>query len=153
MMSLLAKIEADLTDAAKSKDEKKTSILRYLLAQIHNAQIAKGKDIPLTDNEIQAEIAKEAKRHRKSIEAFERAGRQDLTKKEKKELAILENYLPTQLSETEIEKIVSEAIRTTEAASPSDFGKVMGVVMSKIVGRASGTVVAQIVKRRLAHST
>lgn len=149
MSNLLTKIEVDLTEALKEKDEVKISILRFLLAQIHNAQIAKGKSSPLTDSEVKAEIGKEVRRHKESIEAFEKAQRVDLVEREKKELEILETYLPPSLTDDKVSQIVSEGITETGANSLSDFGKVMAHVMPKIAGRTEGATVAEIVKEML----
>lgn len=146
---ILSKIEADLLTSQKEKDQVKVSTLRFLKAAIHNAQIVKGKENPLEDFEIEAEIAKEIRRHRESIEAFEKATRTDLAKKEAKELEILQAYLPAQLTQEEIGKLVDQAIEDAGVQTPAAFGKVMGSVMSKVAGRADGTTVSEIVKSKL----
>lgn len=149
MSKLLYQLEGDLTAAQKVQNEVKISVLRYLLSKIRNAQIAKGKDKPLQDSEIQVEILREVKQHKESIESF-KTTRTDLAEKEKAELQILESYLPQQLKEVEISQIVSEAIKAVGASNPADFGKVMAVVMGKIAGKAEGAKVAEIVKSKLA---
>ena len=148
-MGMVSKIEADLLLAQKGRDEIKISTLRFLLSKIHNAQIQKGKQNLLTDAEIEIEIAKEVKSHRESIEAYKTAKREDLVKIEQAELEVLQNYLPAQLTETEIAKIVEQAITET-GATRADFGKIMGAVMAKVSGQADGQIVAEIVKRSLA---
>lgn len=148
-MKLLAQIGSDLIKAQKSGDEVKISILRFLLAKIHDAQIAKGKNTPLTDGEIQIEIGREVKRHAESIEAFAKAKRADLAEKERLELEILENYLPGKLSQKEISHKVREAIAQTAATTAADFGKVMAAVMPKVGARAEGSLVAKIVRESL----
>lgn len=147
MANLLSKLTEDLNSALKQKDEIRVSTLRFLIAGLGNARIAKGSD--LDDDEILEETAKDAKRHRESIEAFEKGGRNDLVEKEKTELAILEEYLPKQLPESEIQKIVVEAIVNTHASAIADLGKVMAEVMPKVKGRADGSMISAIVKARL----
>lgn len=144
---LLSQIQEDLRKAQKTQDANQTSSLRYLLASIHNEEIAKGRQ--LEDNEVLEIISKLTKQHKESIEAFEKGGRQDLIAKEKAGLIILEQYLPAQLSADEIENFVKEAIDTSAAQSISDMGKVMSVVMEKTKGRANGATIAEIVKNLL----
>lgn len=148
-MSFLRQIEDDLIKAQRDKDLPKISILRFLLAKIHDAQIAKGKETPLTDEEILKEIAAEVRRHKESIEFAQKAGRADLAEIEQKELEILESYLPEKLSQEEVAKLVQNAISEVGAKTPSDFGKVMAVVMPKIAGRVEGATVGEIVKKAL----
>ena len=146
-MSVFAKITADLLQALKSREEAKVSTLRFLISNINNAKIAKGSE--LTDEEVTAEIAKDTKRHRESIEAFKAAGRDELAEKEQVELAVLETYLPEQMSDDEVTKIIEEAISQTNASTMADLGKVMSVVMGKVKGQADGTLVSKIVKEKL----
>jgi len=145
--SLLDKINHDLVEALKAHDEVRISTLRFLISGIKNARIAKGQD--LMDDEVIAEIAKDAKRHKESIDAYEKAGRVELADKEKAELVILQSYLPAQLPEEEISKIVNEIIAKTGASGPSDIGKVMGEVMARVKGQADGTAVSKIVQDKL----
>lgn len=146
-MLLLDKITADLTVALKEKDAIRVSILRFLIAQLHNAKIAKGNE--LSDDEILFEIAKEVKRHKESIAAYEAGSRQDLVAKEKAELSILESYLPLPLTDAQLAKMVDEAIGAVGAKTMADMGKVIGAVMKGVGTRADGAKVAQIVKERL----
>lgn len=146
-MNLLDKIRANLNEALKAKDELKTSALRFLLSKLHNAKIAKGDD--LADEEIVEEIAKEVKRHRESIEAFEAGQRSDLVEKEQKELAILEEYLPTPLTDAQIEKMVEEAMVAVDAKTIADLGKVIKAVIGSAGARAQGAKVAEIARRKL----
>ena len=148
-MALLAKITEDLNKSLKGKDKMATSILRFLIAQVHNAKIKKGED--LEDEEVLLEIAKEVKRHKESIEAFEKGGRGDLAEKEKKELVILQSYLPEQLSEAEIAKIIEEQIAVAGATGSADAGRVIGQVMAKVKGQADGAIVAGLVKAKLSN--
>lgn len=144
---LLEQIKSELTEAMKAKDETKVSTLRFLLAQIQNKTIEKQQE--LTDEEIIAVIQKQAKERRESIEAFKQGGREDLVGKEQSELDILNKYLPQQISEDELRKIVQETVTEVGAISPADFGKIMGVVMGKVKGRADGNKVMEVVKESL----
>ncbi len=145
--TLLDKINIDLKNAVLAGDSTRVSTLRFLLSSLHNAKIERGEE--LADSEILAEIAKDAKRHRESIEAFEKGNRADLTAKEKKELAILEEYLPEQMSQKQIEMIVDGAIKEIGASETADIGRVMQAVMSKVKGQIGGQVVSEIVKAKL----
>ena len=146
-MTLIGKISQDLNTALKARDEITVSILRFLLSKIHNAKIAKGQD--LSDDEVIAEITKETKRHKESIEAYEKAARDELVDKEKAELSILAKYLPKQLTEAEIGNIVEGVITEIGASGVGDMGKVMGAVMAKVKGQADGGLVSAIVKEKL----
>lgn len=147
MSNLIDKINLDLISAQKAKDELTTSTLRLLLAEIHNAKIAKGED--MRDDEVIDVAKKSAKKHKESIEAFEKAQRAELVEKEKAELATVEKYLPTQLPQQEISKVVDEVVAKTGAVKIADMGKVMGQVMRKLRGKADGNVVLEIVKKKL----
>ncbi len=144
---LLDQLKSDLTQAQKDKNEAKVSILRYVLSQISYAKINKGEE--LSDDEVTKEIAKEVKRHQESIKAFEDGNRSDLADKEKAELSILQSYLPEQLSEEELAKIVQDVITQTGATSVQDMGKVIGQVMAKVGSQAEGGTISRIVKEKL----
>jgi len=146
-MTLLESLQNDLKEAQLARDEVKVSILRFLLAQISNAKIAKGSD--LTDEDIISEVSKEIKRHKESIEAFKKGNREDLVEKETKELKILEAYQPDQLSADQLNKLVDVAISKCNASTISDMGKVMGILMPSVKGRADGAQVLNIVKSKL----
>jgi uncharacterized protein len=147
-MSLLKQIDQDLVKALKSGDRLAADTLRGLKSDIKYFQLEKRAD-ELSDEDIVGVISSSAKRRRDSIEQFKAGGRQDLVDKESRELEIVQQYLPQQLSEDDIEKIVKEAIEETEAQSPSDMGKVMKIVMPKVKGRADGKLVQKIVNRSL----
>ena len=149
-MTLIEQIQTDLNKFLKDKDKVATSALRLLLSNIHNAQIAKGE--VLTDDDVIGEVTKDAKRHRESIEAYQAAARADLVGKETKELAVLEKYLPNQLSVDEIKKIVDYEIKTLGATEIKDMGRVMAHVMANVKGQADGAFVSSIVKEKLATS-
>lgn len=142
---LLDRLGEDLQSAIKENDKEKANFLRFLLAKLHDFQIEKGKENVLEDDDVLAELNRELKRHQESIEAYEKGGREDLLKKEKWELAIIESYLPQRLSEEEILGIVDRAI----AQSGDDFGKVMSQVMTQVKGRADGARISQLVRDKL----
>lgn len=146
-MSLFERIAVELVDAQKSRDQLRVSTLRFMISNLKNARIAKGAD--LTDEEVVGEIAKDAKRHKESIAAYEKAGRRDLADKEKAELVILDHYLPEQLGEEEVVKVVEASISETGATAMSDMGRVMAKVMLELKGKTDGETVSRIVKQRL----
>ena len=146
-MGLLSTLQNDLAAAQKAKDEIAVSTLRFVLSAIHNAKIQKGQD--LSDEEVSAQIQKEVRRHNESIEAFHSAGREELELRESNEKAILDKYLPQQISNDKLSKIVEEAIKGVGAKTLGDFGKVMGVVMKKVGGGADGVRVSAMVKEKL----
>ncbi len=133
--------------ALKSGNEIRLSTLRMLSAAIHNAEIDKKGD--LNEEEELEVVKKEAKKRKDAIEAYEKGGAQDRADKEKKELKVLQEYLPEDLTDDELEKIVNDAISKTGANDPSDLGKVMGLVMGSTKGRADGTKVSEMVKAKL----
>nr|WP_268830955.1 GatB/YqeY domain-containing protein [Tetragenococcus halophilus] len=146
-VTLLTKLNDDMKAAMKGKDKKSLQVIRMLKASLQNEKINLGRD--LTDEEELAIISREMKQRRDSLAEFEKVGRDDLAEKTKSEIAIVERYLPAQLTEDEIFQIVSQAIEQTGASSPKEFGKVMGVVMPKVKGKADGNQVNAIVKELL----
>ena len=146
---LLDKIQADLKTALKEKDELKSSALRFLIAAIREKEIELQKRGQLKDEEIVGVIKRQVKQHKESIEAYQKGKREELAEKEKKELAILNNYLPQQMDPEELEKIVKETIDQVKPSGPQDFGKVMGAVIGKVRGMADGKEVAELVKKLL----
>ena len=147
MDNLFAKIQLDLVESLKQKEEVKTSTLRLVISEVNNAKIKKGKD--LEDEEILEVIKKEAKKRQESIAAFKQGERADLAEKEEKELAFLKTYLPKPISDEELLKIVDSQIAEVGARDMKDLGKVMSAVISKVKGRAEGSTVATIVKSKL----
>jgi uncharacterized protein YqeY len=146
-MSLLEQIDTDLTNALKARDQKLVSTLRLLKNSLKNQRINSGKDLSEADELVI--LQKEAKQRRESITSFSQAGRTDLVALEEAELAVIEKYLPTKLSEAELSKLIDDAIAQTGASTISDIGKVMGNVSPKIAGRADGAQVANLVKQKL----
>ncbi|MEA1937090.1 MAG: GatB/YqeY domain-containing protein, partial [Patescibacteria group bacterium] len=126
-MTLKEKIKSDLKDAMKSGDGVTRGVLRLLSSDIKNEEIAGKKE--LANDDVLKIIKKDIKRHKESIEQYRAGGRKDSEEQEKKELGILEKYLPEQMSEDEIRKIVSEVVKKLGAASDADFGKVMGMAI------------------------
>lgn len=142
------KINKDLVEALKAKDDAKISTLRMLNSAIHNAAIAK-RPKELEEPDILDVIAKQIKQHAESIEQFKKGNRQDLVDKETKETEILKSYMPEQMSEEEITKLIQEAIKEVDAKGMQDMGKVMKVVSPKTKGRADGKLVSDLVKKCL----
>ncbi|MFW5972099.1 MAG: GatB/YqeY domain-containing protein [Bacillota bacterium] len=147
MSSLKEQLLEDMKTAMKNKEKFKLSVIRMVRAAIKNVEIDKRKD--LEDNEVIEVLAKEVKQRRDSISEFEKAGKDDTVADLNKEIEILSVYLPEQLDEDEIEKIVDEVISDVEASSMADMGKVMGSIMPKVKGRADGSVVNTIVRKKL----
>ena len=143
------KILNDYKEAMKAKDALKSSVLSFLRAEMINTAIAKKKP-GLDDNEIIAVIRKQIKGRQDSIEQFTKGERPDLAEKEKKELQILKSYLPAELPEEEIKKVIEEAVAETGAQGMKDMGKVMKEVSAKIAGKADAKLVSDLVRARLA---
>lgn len=148
-MGLLQILQEEMKQALKAKDTLKLSVIRMLISEIKKVQIDTKKD--LSDEEIIQVIQKYAKQRKESIKQYRDAGREDLAQKEEKELEIVSKFLPEQLSEDEIVKIVEQASSETGASSIKDMGKVMKIVMGKVKGRADGSVISKIVKEKLAR--
>lgn len=143
-------LQEELKQSMLARDELKTSVLRMLLSSISYLETQKGgAGYEATEEDVMASISKEAKQRKDSITEFEKAGRQELADKEKKELELLQKYLPEQLSEDEIKKLIDEAVSSTDATSMSDIGKIMGALMPKIKGKADGNLVNKIVREKL----
>ncbi len=150
-MGLKEKLQADLTDAIRSRNEVVSGTVRMLLAAITNEEVAGKAAKVLTDAEIITVLSREAKKRREAVEAYTQAKRDDLASKEKAEAAVIANYLPEQLSEDEIKKLIQAAIAETGAAGPAGMGLVMKVLQPKIAGKADGGVVSGLVKAALAR--
>lgn len=139
-------LQQKIGEAMKAHDEVRVSTLRLLLSAFNYEQIAKQHE--LTEEEELAVIRKEVKQRRDSIEAYDKAGRGDLSQKEKTELVILQEFLPPEMGDEEIEKIVEEAIAIINPTGMQDMGKVIGFVKGK-APNADGGKVAQMVGRKL----
>ena len=150
-MGLKEKLQADLTDAIRSRNEVVSGTVRMLLAAITNEEVAGKAAKVLTDAEIITVLSREAKKRREAVEAYTQAKRNDLAGKEKAEAAVIANYLPEQLSEDEIKKLIQAAIAETDAKGPAGMGLVMKVLQPKIAGKADSGVVSGLVKAALAQ--
>jgi uncharacterized protein YqeY len=152
-MPIRERIVADLTAAMKTKDAQRLGVMRMLKSKIMEAEVeqrsVKGQDYVLDDQGCLAVIAAYAKQRRDSIEAYRKGGKEDLAAKEEAELAIIQEYLPAQLSEDAIRGIVAAAIAQTGATSAKDMGAIMKSVMPQLKGEADGAVVSRIVRELL----
>ncbi len=146
-MSLVQTITDDMKTAMKARDKKTLSVIRMLKAALMNEKVKVNHE--LNDEEAQAVIAREYKQRKESLDEFKKGNREDLAADTQEELKVVEKYMPKQLSQAEIEKIVAETISTVGATSTADFGKVMGAVMPKVKGKADGKLVNQAVKSQL----
>lgn len=145
-----AQLQENLKQAMLARDELKKSVLRMLLSAITYYEIEKGgAGYEASEEDVISVIQKQAKQRKDSIEQFQNAGRQELADRETQELKLLQTYMPTQMNEEEIEKIVKTAISQTDAKSMQDIGKVMGVIMPQVKGKADGNVVNKIVREQL----
>lgn len=136
-----------LKEAMKASDEVRVRTLRLLISSIKNEEVEKGRK--LTEEEFSDIVLKEVKKRKEAIEMYEKGQRKDLADEERKELTILEEFLPKQLNVDEIRKMVVETIEAVGASGPKDLGKVMSVLMPKLKGRADGKLVNKIVRELL----
>lgn len=166
---LKEQIRKDLNSALKEKKELEVSVLRLLRAAIFNKEKAKRykiskekpeakkeeieKESELTNEEVMEVISSEIKKRKETILEFEKGKREDLAKKEKEEIEILQKYLPEQLSEDEIKKLAKETIEKIGVKEIKDLGKVMAELMPKVKGRAEGSLISRIVKEFLTSKT
>jgi uncharacterized protein len=146
-MTLADQLQNDLKDAMRSGDTNRRDTIRLALSAARNARIAAGKE--LDDSDMLAVLTKEAKQRQESIEEFGKAGRQDLVDKESAELAVLQGYLPEQLSREDVVEAARKIVDETGASGPRDIGKVMPPLMKELRGRADGKVVNEVVRELL----
>jgi uncharacterized protein YqeY len=142
------RIADEMRAAMKAREQTRVSTLRMLMAAMKNTQVEKGHE--LDDEEVLEVVAREAKRRRESMVAFEKGRRTELVEKEAAELAVLQSYLPERLTDEELRALVDEAIAESGASSPKDMGNVMKAVMPKVKGRADGGAISAVVRARLA---
>ena len=150
-MGLKEKLQSDLTAAIRSQDSVKSGTIRMLLAAITNEEVAGKSAKVLSDAEVITVLSRESKKRREAVEAYTNAKRDDLANKEKAEAAVIALYLPEQLSEVDIKKLITEAIAETNAVGPAGMGLVMKVLQPKIAGKADGGVVSSLVKAALSQ--
>ena len=147
-MSLIARLEGELTAAMKARDDQRRDALRLILSSLRAAE--KELQRPLTEDEELQVLQRERKRRTEAAEAFRAGGREEQAQQEEAELAILQEFMPEPLTEDDLERIVDDAIAETGATSIRDMGRVMADVMPQIAGRADGSAVGQLVREKLA---
>jgi len=150
-MSLKQSILDELKSAMKQKDTERLRVLRSLKAKILEKEISerKGGEAELSDDQVVEVLMKAAKQRKESIDQFEKGGREDLAEKEKAELRVIDEFLPTMMSEDEVRAEVISQIDDMGASSLADMGKVMGAMMGRLKGKAEGSMVSRIVKEEL----
>jgi uncharacterized protein YqeY len=141
-------IEADLITAMKAKDQLSVEVLRGLKTRVQNEMISKAPGVELSENDIIALVKNEVKRRKESANTYTTGGRAELAEKELAEAKVLEKYLPEQMSEEEIGKIIQEVL-SANTFTAQDFGKAMGQVKAKVGNNADGALVAKILKEKL----
>jgi len=146
-MALKEKIQEDLWTATRSQEKVQLTILRLLLSDIKNTEIAEQK--PVDDAKVTEVINRQVRRHRESIEAFKQGNRSDLVAQEEAELDILMEFLPKQMSHDDIVAAARQAIESVGAVGPNDKGKVMSQLMPQLKGKAEGKAVSDIVSQLL----
>lgn len=143
-MSILERLQSDLKIGLKASRAQEVLVLRYLLAQLHNAEIEK-KGEKLTDVETLAVLKKEAKKRREAIELFKKGGRSDLVAREEEELGIMEKYLPAELGREEIARVVERLM----AKGEKDFNALIREAMKQLAGQADGRVVSEVIREKI----
>ena len=146
-MSLKERITEDMKTAMRSGEKDRLAVIRLLQAAIKQREV--DERITLDDAQITSVLEKMIKQRKESVVAFEKGGRADLVAKENSEIAVLQPYLPAQLSDAELDALIAEAISSTGAASIKDMGKVMGVVKSRAAGKADMGAVGARIKAKL----
>ena len=147
MATIKAKLEDDLKQAMRERNAPRRDVIRYIRSEIRNQEIRLRRD--LEDADALQVLSRQAQQRRDSIEAFQKANRQDLVDKERAELDIIAEYLPRQMSEAEIDELATAAIAQVGATGPRDMGKVMSAVMPQVRGRAEGKTVSALVSAKL----
>ena len=147
-MSLIVRLEEELREAMRSREEARRDALRLILSSLRSAE--KELQRPLSDDEELQVLQRERKRRLEAAGAFRSAGRDEQADAEEAELAVLEEFMPEPLSEDDLEQIVDDAIAESGATSLRDLGRVMADVMPQVAGRADGSAVSQLVREKLA---
>jgi uncharacterized protein len=143
---LKEQIDNDLKQSMRDKDQGTLDTLRMLKSRIKNEEITKGSE--LDDDSLVAVISSEVKRRRDSVQAYTDGNRPELAEKEQSEIAILQKYLPEQLSEEDVSRVIDEALKD-QTFTAVDFGKAMGVVMPRLKGKADGALISKLLKEKL----
>jgi uncharacterized protein len=152
-MSLQERLMDEMKTAMRAGDPLKVSVIRLLRASIKNKEISKGKNNPLTEQDILETVVSATKQRKDSIELFEKGGRMDLVAKEQKELEILKTFLPESLSKEELRAKAEALIKEIGASGPKDMGRVMKILVPQVVGKIESSVVGQVVKDLLTQSS
>ena len=147
-MTLIARLEKELTAAMQARDRERAGVLRLTLSALRSAE--KELQRPLSEDEELQVLQRERKRRIEAAEGFRQGAREEQAEKEEAELAVIEEFMPEPLSEDEIEQIVDDAIAETGATSLRDLGRVMADVMPQVSGRADGSAVSRLVREKLA---
>ena len=148
-MGLKETLQSDLTEAIRSRDEMSSGTIRMVLSAITNEEVSGKSARVLTDAEIITVLSREAKKRREAAEAFAEAGRADRATAEIEEGKVIARYLPEQLSEADLKRMIADAIAETGATGPSGMGQVMKLIQPKIAGKADGGLVSTLVKAGL----
>ena len=149
MSQLKSKLQSDLNDAIKSRNTVVAETIRMILSAITNEEVAGKEKKELSEAEVITVLTREAKKRREAAEAFEQGGRADRAEAERAEGEVIAGYLPEQLSEDDLKKLIAETIAAVGATGPSDMGKVMGGLKAKVAGKADGALVSTLVKEAL----
>jgi uncharacterized protein YqeY len=147
-MRLIERIEDELKEAMRAREQDRTDVLRLTLSSLRAAE--KEVQRPLKEDEELHVLQRERKRRAEAAEAFRSAGREEQAAKEERELGVIEEFMPEPVEEEELERIIDDAIAETGATSLRDLGRVMADVMPQVAGRADGSVVSQLVREKLA---
>ncbi|MDV2581029.1 GatB/YqeY domain-containing protein [Alkalibacillus haloalkaliphilus] len=146
-MSLLDRLNEDMKQAMRNKEKQKLTVIRAIKSSLQNEAISKNEELSEVD-ELQV-LTREVKQRKDSLQEFKDASREDLVEKTEQELALIETYLPKQLSDEELHQIIEETIQEVGATSKQQMGQVMSAVMPKVKGKADGSKVNQFVLRQL----
>jgi uncharacterized protein YqeY len=148
-MGLKETLKSDLTEAIRSSNKVVSGTIRMVLTAITNEEVSGKEARVLSEDEIITVLSREAKKRREAAEEFAKANRPDKAAEEKAEGEVIAKYLPAQLSEEDIKKMIAAAVASTGAAGPGDMGKVMGAIKLQIAGKADGALVSSLVKSAL----
>ena len=148
-MGLKERLQSDLTEAIRSRDELRSGTIRMVLTAITNEEVSGKSARVLADAEIITVLSREAKKRREAADAFKDAGHADRSQRETDEGKVITEYLPEQLSEADVKKIIADAIAETGASGPAGMGVVMKAIQPKVAGKADGGTVSSLVKAAL----
>lgn len=149
-MTLRERLDADMKDAMRAKDQLRLDVVRAVKSAVKYREVEGDKAVVLDEAGILQVLGSEIKKRRDSVEQYRAGGREELARKEEAEIAILQAYLPQQLSAEELARKVEEAIAKVGAKGPKDMGQVMKALLPEVQGRADGKAVSELVKQKLA---